>query len=37
MKKVAGIFIYFLFLVTFPSAAFAAERIIQLNVPGCSA
>ena len=36
MKKVVGIFFYFLFFVTFSSAAFAGERIVQLTVPGCS-
>ncbi len=36
MKKVAGIFICFLFFLTFSSAAFATERIIQLTVPGCA-
>ena len=36
MKKIVGIFFYFLFFVIFSSAAFALERIVQLDVPGCS-
>jgi len=36
MKKITGIFFYFLLFVTFSTAALAAEKIIQLNVPGCA-
>lgn len=37
MKKVLGLLFCFLLVLIFSSkAVFAADRIVQLNVPGCS-
>lgn len=35
MKAILGLFVLWLFLVAGSSAVSAAERIVQLDVPGC--
>ena len=37
MKKILSVFLSFILLAAFCGAAMAKERIVQLNVPGCSA
>ena len=37
MKKTLSIFLAVLFLVSFSGLACAAERIVQLTIPGCAA
>ncbi len=35
MKKIASLFLTFIFLMSLANIAGAAERIVQLTVPGC--
>jgi hypothetical protein len=35
MKKILSIFLGLSFLIASSSVAFAAEQVVQLNVPGC--
>ena len=37
MKKILSIFLISILLMAFSSVAFAGEKVVQLNVPGCSA
>lgn len=37
MKKIFGLFFVLIFLAAFLNAAVAEERMVQLNIPGCSA
>ena len=37
MKKILRVFLTLLLLAAFLGVASAGERIVQLNVPGCSA
>jgi len=35
MKKILGVFLGLSFLIALSSVAFAAEKVVQLDVPGC--
>lgn len=35
MKKILGVFLGLSFIIALSSVAFAAEKVVQLNVPGC--
>jgi hypothetical protein len=36
MKKTLSIFLAVIFLISFSGLALAAQRIVQLTIPGCS-
>lgn len=35
MNKMLSVFLGFIFVIALSSIAFAAEKVVQLNVPGC--
>ena len=35
MKKILSVFLGLIFVITLSSVTFAAEKIVQFNVPGC--
>ena len=37
MKRTLSIFLAVIFLISFSGLALAAERIVQLTIPGCAA
>jgi hypothetical protein len=36
VKKIFSIFLFLIFLATLTGTAAAAEKVVQLNIPGCS-
>ncbi len=36
MKKIVSVFLALIFLITVSNAAFAAEKVVQLKIPGCA-
>jgi hypothetical protein len=36
MKKIMGVFLALIFIITLSNIAFAVEKVVQLKIPGCA-